>query len=453
MDQNRQTAKQSLEKWQPILFFQKYLHEIIIGGGIAFFRVLYFANETLGHIYPDSEGYINYRFFTATRPPGYPLYIDVFQVLLRDNFALGVVMGQIIISFFSLFWFYKTLLIIISKSNEYNNINRTTKRFASFVTLLYGCNPAVFIYDVCICSDSLSLSCTIFFIYFAVRWVVFSETKYGLLSIIAIWISIMIKVALAVYAGDFLILLLLMAIDKKRRKQILGKIGVSFSMLLFFCAVYIGAVYSKSGVLNFSDLAPRHSLDKCLTSGLYKNFWDQNLVEKINVQCAETGYSGWHATTPVMQLFGEDIKTINKKVQEFTSYCIRSDIPKFMSYMTEVALQVKETQFNDAFSIRLSRNKFLDEVMNFMESIFQLVKVSHVYAVGCILLIWGIYLWIKENMCPYLILGISGGIISVVVSVLLGTYGEWVRTMVYVLPFTYVGVVLMFKEIIMRERK
>ena len=95
---------------------------------ILFIRFVYYKNMEIAVIFPDSGGYIDYTF--NGRTPVYPFIIDLWQLILGGNFAIGVVVFQIAVSLLSVLFLYKTLIILTENTN-----------LSLFITCLYGISP------------------------------------------------------------------------------------------------------------------------------------------------------------------------------------------------------------------------------------------------------------------------------------------------------------------------
>ena len=79
---------------------------------ILLVQIFYYSNVILGQTYSDSNSYINWEPELCFRMFLYPLIIDFWQIIFPEYFSLGIVLTQIIISYLSLIFLYKTLFAI-----------------------------------------------------------------------------------------------------------------------------------------------------------------------------------------------------------------------------------------------------------------------------------------------------------------------------------------------------
>lgn len=191
---------------------------------------------------------------------------------------------------------------------------------------------------------------------------------------------------------------------------------------------------------------------KVLQSGVYKNYPDKELVQAIDDIFVSSNYGiGYDTTTPIMVLFGtggeNERKDINIAVGKFNKACIRKDYPTYISNILKVDY---DTLYNAvcAYNVENVRLPGLLYFSRLFQVLYSHLTVWHIHLAGEILLAVAVVLWIKEKTCPYVLLGISGGIISIIITTVVGTYSEWGRTMISVLPFYYAGVMAIFSMIL-----
>ncbi len=74
---------------------------------------------------------------------------------------------------------------------------------------------------------------------------------------------------------------------------------------------------------------------------------------------------------------------------------------------------------------------------------FNIVRVGYMEIISFVLLFITIRKWIKEKECPFEWIGMTGGMLMVLISVNPAAYSEWTRLMVYAMPFMYVDVAML----------
>lgn len=409
---------------------------------IAAVRITFYINTQIG-IYPDSGSYINWSYEEGARTPGYPFIIDIFQFIMGERYAAGLCFLQAAVSFLSLLCLYQTVRMLLYHYKKNSNSEKSKlkcQRLAELTLAVYGCCPAVFLWDMVILTESFAISFTVFFIYTAIKWLGSMKLSDGILMILTAWACTMIKASLIIYSADILILVFLVFVMcKKCRKQIL-QCGCFLIPLMLFYTVYIIGIYHYTGVLNITEQKPRHDLVKVMESGLYKNYSDKELVNKIERIYAEHEWGiGYATTSPVMALFGSDWKERRQAVASFNKACLKTDFSGFVKYMIQAAADTMEFYFDGyrVLEIRVPcAYNILEKIIN---SLFKTMTVGHVFLIGGLLFIEMIRIWITSRECPFILAGISGGIFSILISVYLGTYAEFTRALSCVLPFAYIG--------------
>lgn len=80
--------------------------------------------------------------------------------------------------------------------------------------------------------------------------------------------------------------------------------------------------------------------------------------------------------------------------------------------------------------------------------LFAGLTIGHVYIVGLIELVFSLREMIKHKPVPWIDFGIAGFIMAILISVYIGTYAEYMRSTIYILPFMYLGIGLISKRAI-----
>lgn len=413
---------------------------------IGLIRLIYYINSPIGIPYPDTGSYVNWDFKVGARTPGYPFIIDIFQFLFGERFALGLIPFQVIVSFLSVICFYHIMQMVFKIPNVFNDGDIRSircRRLAGLVTVLFGCNPGTFLWDMDILSESLAMSASIFFIYITVKWLRSKKVSDGIGMCIAAFGCTMVKASLLVYSIDVLILIILVfALCKEYRGQVL-KVGCFFCIPLFFYVCYMAGIYHYTGVFQITEQKPRHDLAKVLESGLYKNYPDKQLVSEIEEIFEGNGWSiAYDTTTPVMELFGDSRKEHRQGVKAFNKYCIKSNPVGFAKYMFTVVVSSLWTPFDGyrQLEIRLPDVYYLEQILY---AIFKIMTIGHVFLICGMLWIETIRTWVASRECPFILAGFAGGILSILALVYLGTYAEFARSLSYVLPFAHAGAAIL----------
>lgn len=403
------------------------LFRIIVIGLIVLFRLSYYLNAEFGQIYWDTGAFVDYQITAGLKTPGYPLLIDIFQLLLGERYAIGVIFVQIIVSCISVYYVYKCFCYVTK--NE---------RLSLFGTLLYGCSSGIYCWDMILLSESLSISLTVFFLYYALSWIQSFQKKDAILLFLTCFLSFLIKNALFVYGIACLILIGFIFLFKKEERKHLPFPSMLFGILMLFFLGYATFTYVTTGVFHVSCLQARHDLAISLQSNLYKNYPDKELVAKIEKIYVGNNYSIEYDTTDeVLALFGDTFIEQNKNALAFNKVCLSSDRITYLKNRIYTAYGVMNNTFNEGYGHYVDRSLVLKGICFLGSILFNFLKIGHIYV--CLLLGAIVFCkeWMQRKQIPLDMLGLVGGILTIVVSVFVGTYGEFSRTLIYVLPFVY----------------
>lgn len=408
---------------------------------IFLFRATYYLNyPIIGEARTDSSSYINYSFFQLSgygaRTPLYPLIIRICKILTGEShYLFATACVQILISAVAVFFLYKA--IYMATDNQL---------ISSIITILYGCSSCISYWDVCILSESLAISVSAFFLYAVVKYVKYPSFKNGTIAILFSLIATGIKPTLAVYSGVCLVLLLLQFFLQKDMRRMILKLA---SVLGVVILIYVGYSYNnwvQYGTFNLTNIGPRHSLVPCLVTGNYLNYPDQSLVSKIDstynagIDAGNTP-RGWDTTTPIMELFGSTERERNINVSAFTSYCIKTDLGAYLRYLFDNIISYwNRPYYINVFSdVSSSSANMFSGIILFIQRDLSFFEVGTGFYMIAFSFCATLYIWLKKKKCPWFYLGIWGALTVIEVSVFLGSYDDFQRLTVYVLPFIYFG--------------
>ncbi len=409
----------------------------------------YCSCPEIGVLGDDSSSYIDYAFtlqgIGGTRVPLYPLVLRICRILFGESrYLFFTACVQILISALSVFILYKTLRLAT------DNL-----LLSDIIAVLYGCNSCIMNWNIAIWSESLSISVTVFFLYAIVKYVKSPSFKNGTAAILLSLIAAGVKPTLAVYSGLCLVLLVLQFFTEKSLRRMIGKLSAVLGAVILIYAGYSYNNWVWSGTFNLTNLGPRHSLVPCLLTGCYLNYPDEELTSEITRvfnDCLAAGDDGrgWATTTPVMELFGANLREQNINVSEFTSYCLRTDPMAYLRYQygnisTYWSKPYSRIIFPDI--LQYAPNP-LFKILLFMQRDLPVFTVGSGFYMMALCLFLTLYQWIRTKRCPYFYLGVWGAITVIEASVFLGSYNAFARLSVYILPFLYFGCALILEDII-----
>lgn len=406
---------------------------------ILLFRFVYYKNVIFAEMDGNSASYIEMDwadFQRGERMPLYPLIIRLNRLLLGEHYLTGVVWCQIIVSLIAVIFFYKAVKMA------------TENRFVACIAMVfYGCYPGIMGFDTFILSESFALSLSVFLLYFAVCYIRDSTWKNGGRMLLLVFLAVCEKSALVIYVPAVFVLLILQNFLLREKRRIVWKLVIVNSLISVFLLIHAGQVYVHAGTFSIDKRGPRHMLAACLQSGIYKNYPDQDLVQKMEKIYTENNQEiSWDVLEPIMKMFGSGSKEYNPRLIKFNSYCIRSDPGRFVRYMFGRFIQNAQTTFA-VHSMANPKGIIEKVILLIQKSIFLLICIVHIYLIGLSSMLLLIRKWKKSGECPWYYLGTVGILSAIVISVFLGTYGNYFRTMVYVLPFAFFGLALIITDL------
>lgn len=225
------------DKWNCLLFFI-----------VVLVRVSFFINLGMAE-WPDTGSYVDWS-FANSRMPLYPAVIDVCQWILQEKFSKGIFVAQALTSLLSAVYMYEAAFMII-------------KRYASLVSgrwnviisrsffLIYALNPCIFVWDTNILTESFSISASVFFVYYALKWLDEIDVKNGILTAVWSFIATMVRPANLILAIDLFVLMALLAATKKGSIRRLMPAAIVYTASIIFYLGWSIADYQIGGCLGY----------------------------------------------------------------------------------------------------------------------------------------------------------------------------------------------------------
>lgn len=218
--------------------------------------------------------------------------------------------------------------------------------------------------------------------------------------------------------------------------------------------IFVGYSYINwrdYGTFNLTNLGPRHSLVPCLVTENYKNHKDKDLVGQIEKICTENvklgkSLRGYETTTPVLDLFGNTERERYINARNFASFCIKSDVRGYISYLLDNII----CSWKISYSIRnsnISHSKTSDLALSWLNDLAGYMHIGMGFRIMGIAIIASVVKWIRRKKCPWYWLGIAGTLLGIYISVYIGSYADFARLTVYSLPFVYFGILLLVDEV------
>lgn len=392
---------------------------------IAIIRILFYQQTILYIVYNDSIEYQNYSFsklFSGElqdRVPIYPLLIKIFMFICNDLWRNFICIVQMIVSFISLIYLYKTLKLIIKWES-----------LVATITFLYGVSIAVIGWDTAILTESLALSSTIWFCYFIISYLKTNQLKYGIFSVILIFLMTFLRPSFIGFVAIlFAFFVLKMILDKENRKKDRTCL-ITSAITIVMILGYAFAFYKQYDIFSITKASVRQDLYVCMHQGFYKNSKDEQFIKDVE-ESIQTEENQWSAMVKVLGDYG------NKRVQELVKISKKESMKQYINYLINL-VNTYSNEYFDAY-YTLCVNDVPNMKYNLVRS-FLFLKFSTVYFIIVIEGFISLYRWIKDKKPNWIHLGLFGFMTAILATSFIGTNGEFMRTAICVVPFSYIAI-------------
>lgn len=398
---------------------------ILLFNGLV--RFIYLNASMPYKIFGDTPTYVDFPFndflhlkFTSGRTPVYPIILQVVEWFTSDDFFYqGVVWFQVSISMISVIFFYKALKYLI----DYDIISVS-------LTVLYSCSLAVIGWDNAILTESLALSGCVVFIYLLFRYLNHATTK------LAIWIPIFTLI-LTFLRPTFLyfsvILLIFYVVRLFQKENIRCDIkGIISSLGCLSVVVGYSYIFSlEHDIFSISDAKVRQDLIVSITQGYYHDASNEEFVQYIDEKMEETNHDVWQVVFPTIETFG------NRDVAQFVKEARNEHSVDYLLYLKQLVLEHYNIPY-DAYNIYNHDFQKRVDLNTIVTSPFLFLKFHHVYWIAIIEFIIVMWIIFKEKRIDLIHSGFFVFTAGILVSTFIGTCGEYMRTSLMVVPFSYI---------------
>ena len=415
--------------------------EWITAGCVLFIRLLFYLCVNIPQLEEDTHTYVDFSwrdFLAGERMPLYPVLLQINRFFFHDGYLVGIVGCQIVVSMFAVFYLYRTVCI-------------TTKNrgIACAVAFFYGGNPWILHFDTQILTESFAISLSVFLLYHTVCYIHSRSLCSGSAMVFCVILSVLLKSAMFVYVPVYLIFMVMQFFDSRKGRKTVLKLSAILLGAVFLLLIYAGQVWQHSGTFFIDKRGPRNMLIACLETGLYQNYPDQELVERIDKIYLKNQKSiRWETTLkPILLMFGDSEKEYNIKIHKFNLYCIRSDYRVYLKYLLQRFIRVTNREYGLEPPDVDVRSPMFSVIYQMQEILFPSMRIGHIYLIDGTFFLLMIRKWRKSGSCPWYYLGTWGVILVILVSVFIGVSDSYLRCTSYVLPFAFFGLALLLSDL------
>ncbi|MDB5134567.1 MAG: Dolichyl-phosphate-mannose-protein mannosyltransferase [Mucilaginibacter sp.] len=402
---------------------------ILIISGIV--RLIYYTALLNTQAF-DSAGYINYHAnilkgeTDGLRTPVYPYFIKLIRLFGQQNLIDHVITAQVVISFLSIILFYKIVQAFFRKRSVI---------FAA--SLLYGIMLPVINFDKLILTESLSVTCSLIFIYMMVGYLQKPQNIKAWILTLYVFIAIMLRPSF-IYLLPLVIAfwLLRLIVSKKDRKMCLSGLAASIVVILLILG-YSNLNKKNAGFNGISVVSNNNELAVLVNADLYRDGNDPEISAAIKSslkqqQSAGKNESGQNIVVPFEP----------ERVHKFIINCIKNQPAAYTRYIGNKLLELQATNiFTNYAAHKLS---FLAFRVENIEYLVFCVTFNILYIFLVLDLIMIFVGWAKRKEAPWFKIVLWSLIAGQVAVAILGGYSEYQRL---ILPAMPALIILLFSYI------
>lgn len=200
--------------------------------------------------------------------------------------------------------------------------------------------------------------------------------------------------------------------------------------------VYSNNFKSSYGIFSLSDALPRQNLYTCMERGYYKEFENKDMVKLLEAY-DDNGNVDWDGTVAAVEKFG------NAEVSRQTMQFFKKHLVAYISDTLNVAVNDMSSGFygyDAAAKTKDSIPEAVYKIVAIQRALFGKVFVGWTLIASLLEGIAMAYVWITERRPPWIHMALFSITMCTTWLTYFVTCGEYMRTMVSVLPYFYIMV-------------
>lgn len=402
---------------------------------IVIIQVIFYKQGIAYAIYGDTPEYetqyslediMNFRM--QGRVPIYPLIIKIFKLIFGDTlWRQFICLFQIIVSFISLIYLYKILRLLLN-----------WEPLVLLIVFLYSINTAIIGWNNSILTESLALSLTVIFCYLIINYIKRTRLIYGILTILTMFFMVFLRPSFVGFVPLLCIFFLLrLFINKEKRSIELKSLLCSISLGIFVF-VYSLCFYKQFGVFTLAQASIRQNLYICISEGFYKNSGNEQFIKDVDESLKEYPIT-WNAMLQVLEKYG------NSDSSNLVKESRKNSLKEYLKYILKIIINNSDEYFGSYYIAYI--NDVPNIICKFLNS-FRIINFTDIYILIIIESSITLYYLFKYHKVNWLHLGLFASMFLIVFTTFIGTNAEFMRTAICVLPFAYVSLGLVFKNIL-----
>jgi hypothetical protein len=393
---------------------------ILIISGIV--RSVYYS-VLLNTTAVDTASYINYHAnilkgeTDGRRTPVYPYFIKLIGLFGHQNLIDQVITAQIVISFLSIIIFYKVVQAVFK--------NRAVIFAAS---VLYGAMLPVINFDKIVLTESLSVACSLVFIYMMVSYLQKPGNIKAWMLTLYVFIAIMLRPSF-IYLLPLVIAFwfLRLMIFKKDWKMCLSGLAASVVVVLLIMG-YSNLNEKNAGFNGISLVSNNNEMAVIVNAGIYMNGNDPEISAAIksNLNLQQKNAGQRVSGINIMAQYKPD------RVHAFIINCIRNQPVAYVQYIGGKLLELQSANiFTNYAGHKLGFLAFRMENIEYLVFCITFNILYFFIVLDLILIIVG---WIKRKQAPWFKIVLWLLIAAQIVVAIMGGYSEYQRLILAAMP-------------------
>lgn len=397
----------------------------ITAAAVILSRLLQYAGQGWAVWYTDSYAYSVFYLKDLFHgqaaqgvPPLYALFMHSMQAIFGQGYPNAVCVVQILLSMLSLILLARILCQIGVGSP-----------WAQLCVFIYATTSAVAGWDTVLLTESLSLSGTVAFFYCIVQYLHTTKLKYGLLAVLLTELLIFLRPQFLTYWAILLVFLLLRLAfpDRKTERtnllKMLAALAAGLVLVLGYCAVF----QKQFGLFSMTVAGARQDMVVAIRYGYYPDFEDTEMAEAM-CRTAETG------DEDAVLLTAMDFGWARAQKAARTYF---NKHP--VQYLYDTAMQMGRDSVTNFHGYAWESKQApmpLAKLYSFWNyGVFGALCIGHSMvasvAAGVVMAVQ----WVRRRKIPWLWAAFFSLMFTTVFSPYFVTCGEYMRTMISVLPY------------------
>lgn len=401
-------------------------------------RLIQYMTQETYTMYPDSYTYIEYQSagllrleFTNSQPPMYAILLDVMDFIGRLFGVSGLVLIVRVQMFFSF-----AVLLFLAKTLQQLDIG---PKLATAAILLYGLNPGSYSWDTCILTESFSISGVILWFYLVVCFVQGRDGAKGILAVLLSAFLLFLRPQFLVYPvllAVYCVLRLFLESGTKKM-DLLGTLAALLVLGGIVCG-YCRVFQKQFGLFSISDAKPRQDMIVFMQRELYHDSSDEEFVQVVEraLEQATDGKDGsvdyWWAMCIVRDYYG------NARMEKVLRQCILENPGQYLKDRVLVMADCSMDHFYGYYHGSAHTTILLLGLGVLMRILFEFVTVGHAMLAALVQTVVMVVVWVRRRRPPWIHMALCSISMTTVYLTFFVTCGEYMRTMVSVLPYLYV---------------